>query len=256
MKLDIILRTHSTSDVHPGQRYTQTSKREVVLRCTKSLINSINLAEGDIHFTIIDDHSTEDCVQELKKMLALCKHKTTFVALEGTGVQESAIAQFTYGREHGREVVYFIEDDYLHTPSAISEMMNAYELFKKRLNGQEVALFPTDYPDFYRLCSHELTRIVYGEKRHWRVSYHTTNTCWLSHKAIVDNWQGFATLGQYYGTVYGVANNITEENTINRMWREDITLFSPIPSVALHMQFEEHKDPFIDWKSWWDAAAY
>jgi hypothetical protein len=28
--------------------------------------------------------------------------------------------------------------------------------------------------------------------------------------------------------------------------------FTPIPSLALHMQTEWDKDFFIDWKSWWN----
>ena len=27
---------------------------------------------------------------------------------------------------------------------------------------------------------------------------------------------------------------------------------APLRSLALHMQTEAEKDPYIDWKSWWD----
>ena len=30
---------------------------------------------------------------------------------------------------------------------------------------------------------------------------------------------------------------------------------SPIPSLALHFQYDTEKDPYIDWKSWWDLHA-
>jgi len=31
--------------------------------------------------------------------------------------------------------------------------------------------------------------------------------------------------------------------------------FNPIPSLALHMQFDAQWDPFIEWKQWWKDYA-
>jgi hypothetical protein len=40
---------------------------------------------------------------------------------------------------------------------------------------------------------------------------------------------------------------------VNKIWREDVTLFTPIPSVALHVQYEAQKDPYLDWKELWES---
>lgn len=252
MKLDIIVRTHSTRNVHNfAERYVGVPKSEVMLRCVNSLVTSINLASADIRLWILDDHSDEETLKKLRIILEKCKYQTSFIGLEESGTQATAFKHFEGGKLYGREVVYFVEDDYLHTPSAIEEMIDAYELFTKNL-GSEVALFPTDYPDRYRPEENYPTRIVYGPKRHWRTIMHSTNTCMMSKALLEKNWNLFETLSLNYGTGKG----ITEENTINAIWREQAVLFSPIPSLALHMQFEQHKDPYVNWQEWWEQARY
>lgn len=258
MKLDIIVRTHSRSNVHKakewGERYVGVPKSEVMLRCVNSLVASINLAEADVRVWVQDDNSDEVSLQALRAILQKCRYPTQLIQLppERCGVQGSALAQFEAGKTHGREVIYFVEDDYLHTSSAVTEMIDDYELFKKELGDREVALFPCDYPDRYLPKSIKPSYVVYGSNRHWRTVQETTNTCLLSHALLAAQWQHFETLAKNYK----LDPNITEENTINVVWRESAVLFSPIPSLALHLQFKQHKDPYIDWKAWWEAARY
>jgi hypothetical protein len=56
-----------------------------------------------------------------------------------------------------------------------------------------------------------------------------------------------------YGTLWGEINNVHEGTMVNKIWREDVTLFTPIPSVALHVQYEAQKDPYLDWKELWES---
>lgn len=53
--------------------------------------------------------------------------------------------------------------------------------------------------------------------------------------------------------MWGELNGVHEGTTINKIWRESIPLFTPIPSIALHMQYMAQKDPYIDWQSLWDS---
>ena len=48
-------------------------------------------------------------------------------------------------------------------------------------------------------------------------------------------------------------NNIHEGTTINHIWRNDAVLFTPIPSVALHMQYDKQKDPYLNWEELWKS---
>jgi len=250
MKLDVILRTHSTGNVHQGERYVGTSKEEVMLRCVYSLVRSMNEADADIRVSVVDDRSTPDALKKLRDILQSSKHPTEIRQCDAKIQNESTMAHFSVGLERGREIVYLVEDDYLHAPSAISEMLDAYTLFKKNLGRREVALYPTDYLDRYNEM--DLCRIVLGPKRHWRTITRTTNTCWLSHALLRKRWSEFEALAKGYGVVPGIG----EDNTINKIWREDAVVFSPIPTLALHVQFDVHKDPYVDWQSWWNSADY
>ncbi|OBI59752.1 hypothetical protein A5706_01315 [Mycobacterium sp. E796] len=258
MLLDIHLQTHSETSVHGAHRYVGAAKSEVMLRCTRSLVTSVNQADANIILRVFDDHSSPEAVTALRRILATCKHSVEFVALEDTGYNASCLASFSRARDDARELIYFVEDDYLHTPSAIPEMLEAQALFKEKLGGQEVALHPYDDPKNYWsvIFSQENCRVVYGGKRHWRTNTHTTNTCWIEVGTLTRNWERFERLARYSSTPYGRAHHIFEASTINEIWREQVSLFTPIPSLALHLQYEEHKDPYLDWKKWWDSAAY
>ena len=258
MRLEIHLQTHSDLSVHGGQRYVGASKSEIMLRCAQSLITSINQAEGDIILRVFDDHSSPETISILQRILATCRHPVEFVALEATGYNASCLASFSRARDVARDLIYFVEDDYLHTPLAVREMIEAHALFKDRLEGREVALHPYDDPKNYwsAIFSHEDCRVVYGTKRHWRTNTHTTNTCWIEAETLERNWDLFEQLALYSSTPYGLEHHIFEDSTINKIWREQVSLFTPIPSLALHLQYEEHKDPFLDWRQWWSSAAY
>lgn len=258
MKLDIHLQAHSDISVHGAHRYVGAPKSEVMLRCTQSLVTSINHAEGDILLRVFDDHSSAKAVTALHRILGTCRHRVEFVALQDRGYNASCLASFSRARDDARELIYFVEDDYLHTPSAIQEMLDAHELFREKLKVQEIALHPFDDPKNYwsPIFSHEDCRVLYGTERHWRTNTHTTNTCWIQLETLRRNWELFERLALYSSTPYGRENHIFEATTINRIWREQVTLLTPIPSLALHLQFEQQKDPYLDWTQWWRAAAY
>lgn len=258
MKLDIHLQSHSDISVHSAQRYVGAPKREIMLRCSQSLVTAINRAEGEITLRVFDDHSAADAIEPLHRILARCTHAVEFVALEDRGYNASCLASFSKARDDACELVYFVEDDYLHAPSAIQEMLEAHAEFKDRLGGQEVALHPYDDPKNYwsPIFSREGCQVLYGARRHWRTNTHTTNTCWLEIETLRRNWELFELLARHSSTPYGQANHIFEASTINRIWREQIKLFTPIPSLALHLQDEQHKDPYLDWTQWWESAAY
>src|SRR3989344_3862890 len=129
MRLSLIARSHDVSNLH-GERYTGTSKAEVTYRCLFSLVESLNyalrqdgiLTEAKPQFTltIIDDHSNNS--ELIQKILARVQCKTSFTELQGKGNNDSLLKAFTLGRE-AEELVYFVEDDYLHERTAIEEMI-------------------------------------------------------------------------------------------------------------------------------------
>ena len=92
MHLDIHLQTHSDISVHGADRYVDAPKSEVMLRCTQSLVTSINHAEGDIILRVFDDHSSSEAVTTLRRILATCQQPVEFIALEYDWDKASACA--------------------------------------------------------------------------------------------------------------------------------------------------------------------
>ena len=123
--LEVILRTHTAGNMRGNtHRVTDTlgGKSELVLRGMWSLVRSLieldKSKKADITLSVYDDHSDEESIRKMRQILNVCPFKTRFVELKDTGAVASLKAVYTAGRNSSSELIYFIEDDYLHQPSA------------------------------------------------------------------------------------------------------------------------------------------
>ena len=69
-------------------------------------------------------------------------------------------------KEKCKDLIYFVEDDYIHQKGAINEMIYTYERISSQLNN-ELILCPADYPYLYTKA--ESTNIFLGYAKHWSV---------------------------------------------------------------------------------------
>lgn len=255
MKLDIIVRTHDKSNVHNyEQRYCGSDKKTLVLKCLASLVNSAVLAvKHNISITVIDDHSNEDTLTTIENILKKSELPYKIINLDQQGYNHSALKQFEHCRDSNADLAYSVEDDYLHCPAAITEMLESYAIFQSKL-GKPVAVYPFDMPDDYVPPWMESSYIVHGSKRHWRTGAWTTNTFMTTPEVFKQHWEIFKKFATEYNGDYShhIENRVDESNTVCLIWRNHVIRFSPIQSLALHMQFETQKDPYIDWKYWWE----
>lgn len=252
MKLDISLRTCDTGAVHPYfKRYCGKPKNEIVQHCINSLIHSCNQVRNhDIRLTVFDDHSTEETTNHIKSRLATCNFPTRFIHLEQRGYNNSNYQQFLLCRDSDADLVYSVEDDYLHVPTAIQEMIDSYKIFKDRLN-HEIVLHPFDPPLIYN-PPQDKSYIAHGSHRHWRTATSTTATLLTTPHLFKTYWNLFESLALKYNNPNLNEPAVSEHNTICLIYQSGkAVLLNPIPSLALHMQNEEHIDPFIDWQYWW-----
>lgn len=259
MRLDVILRTHDSTDIHSDageSRYCGVSKTTLIDKCAESLITSIEQFQSESKWDVsvywIDDGSSDECRNMIRDRFMGRVHLVEMNLKRGHGFNASALSQFQTAMESEANLVYLVEDDYLHYPSAITEMVDAYLTFKTNL-GAEVAIHPFDDPDNYLPTAIEPCRIVYGRNRHWRTNTYSTFTVMFNPEVIREYWSVFYTLATEYRTQWGERNNVHEGTTINELWRGPIPLFTPIPSLALHMQFTAQKDPYLSWKALWNS---
>ena len=251
MKIEIILRTHDQSNIHTErQRYCNMPKKELILGCLTSLIKSSNLVENHtINYKILDDHSSKELIQGIHSTFKFSRWPYELYNLKTPGYHYSGLKQFEMARDSEADLVYVVEDDYLHCLSALNEMIDSWQLFTNK-TGNEVVIYPFDMQDDYEPPGMEPCFVVQGTKRHWRTGFWTTFTMMCKPKLFNEHWAIFEKLATGYD-----GKDIQEGNTICKIWRNQALRFSPIQSLALHMQFDQQKDPWIDWKKWWEIYA-
>jgi predicted SAM-dependent methyltransferase len=258
MNVLIILQTHNKGDnqhylkLNDNKRYCGASKSEIQRRCTRSLIESINYAKdlfpkSKFELVVYDDHSDDSAIQELKNNLNIARFDTEFISLETYGIMPSILKCYEHGRDYGKEIVYFAQDDYLYEQLAIYEMVSTL-LFTSEQLSNYTSIYPFNDPYRYHPVNVGVqSHIILGEKRYWRTQTGTASCFMTHHEVIKKEWDLFEAMGKH------TVDNKMEDETINKLWTErGYYLFVPIPSVALHMQYESEKDPFINWREWWD----
>lgn len=257
MSLEIILRTCDRANVHIDwrTRYCDFSKSALIQGCFVSLVaSSRNI--NNVKITVLDDHSSQSTINFIKDILITNGIDHEFISLPEYGYNYSALKQFERCRDSEYKLVYAVEDDYLHVPTAIQEMLDSYYLFYDRVK-RPIVLYPFDNPEEYnppKLSSF----VVHGSNRHWRTGEFTTQVMLSSPVLFKQHWPLFETLATKYNGDYlnPRTEHFEESNTIWKIWNEGHAIrFNPIPSLALHMQFIEQLDPFINWRQWWNDYA-
>ena len=261
----IILRT-CTSELIMDQnkkRIFDKEKNEYTLRTLNSLIKSINLASTkfkDINFDLIvtDTNSSNEDVIKIKEILDHSNIKNEFISINIEEFKDkikpgyskakfSNMANFytslKIAKDHNADVLYFVEDDYLHSKDAITEMIFAYEKFRS-IFSKDLILIPSDYPYLY--SKDEGTKVYLGERYHWRLVSESLVTFMTSKKLIEDNYNKLEKMGIEWIDPW--------EKPLHEIYNSHPCL-SPIPSLAVHCANINSifgVSPFINLKKLWD----
>ena len=256
MKLEIVLRTCDRTNISKFPRFINVSKAELLLGCVASLINSANQVQGHIIFyKILDDNSSIETLNNLHSLFNQSKHSYDFVKLDETGSHYTALKQFELCRDSGADLVYSIEDDYLHCPSALKEALDEFIFLQQKYPiEKQLCLFLWDQPEDYVAKHISPEMIMRGKYRHWKSGWFTTYSFITSPMIFRTYWNLFEKLATQYTEWNGTGNKndtIHEGNTISKIWETDVMRINPIPSLTLHMQSHLQEDPYIDWRYWW-----
>jgi len=245
-KLTIIARTCGRVHALHGTRYVTENKIEIINKCISSLVRSINQVQGhDIELFVLDDHSSDECVANIKNIISHCRFPTTFIPVEdGTGASHTTYRVYDLVEKHCDDLWMHIEDDYVHFPESIQDMIDTVVELEEN-TGNMIAINPHD--DIWRYTRQIYESILLlGPYRHYRTVKHTTYTC-LASRAIYDKYRN------YFQDSAEWITKKDENETINQVWNQpDVMLFSPIPSLALHLMEESGKDPYIDFDALWN----
>lgn len=250
MKLDVLFRSCSrVYSVHGNRRLINCSKSEMIQRCLKSLIRSMNLAGGprstELSLTIIDDHSDPETVSGMRELLRTCSFPCHFFSLEETGNGASLRFTYEHAKEHCHDLIYFVEDDYLHSPEAIADLLSSYQHLSF-LASQELVLFPCDNPKDYLKLKPSVFTVT--DSRHWRRVFATTATIFTKQKILIEHWERFMKLCDYIP-----GGEVCEDSTINLIY-ETVPCLAPMPALAMHIVDGTEVPPLVRWTDWWQQS--
>ena len=261
----IIFRTNTDVEIwdQNKKRLFEEPKIQYSLRALKSLIKTVNFSKTkypNIKFKIIivDDKSKGENLNKLKKLIDESDLDMSITSLNHEKYKDiikqqkndqtfsnlaSLLQSFELGKEHGEDLVFFVEDDYLHFEPMMEEMIASYERIASQVN-KDIFMCPADYPYLY--MNNEKTNILIGNKRHWRTINQTLCTFMTTKNLLDKYWDNF------YNTC--LDRNDPFEKHLNEIYTKEFCI-SPLKSLSLHLTNVNSSyglSPFINYKKLWD----
>ena len=261
----IILRANTKIDIwdQNKKRIFEKPKVEYTSKSISSLIKSIVYCKTKypnikIKTLIVDDDSDEKTLIHIKKTINSNKLDIEIINfdkrdydniinkqknLQTFGNLSSLLHSFELGKKMGKDLVFFLEDDYIHFEPMLEEMIASYERISSQTKN-ELFMCPADYPYLY--MNNEKSNILIGNKRHWRTIDKTLCTFMTSIELINKYWDNF------YSTC--LDRNEPFEKYLNEIYKKELCI-SPLKSLSVHMTNVNSNyglSPFINYKKLWD----
>tara|TARA_B100000963_G_C22591191_1_gene655583 strand:- start:755 stop:1765 length:1011 start_codon:yes stop_codon:yes gene_type:complete len=255
--LDIIVKT--CTNVHlvtqNKKRIFEKEKFEYTYRTINSLIKSSIYLKNkfkniNVKFTIVDTNSSK---LHIDKILSKISNEGFEAKLLNVGSSKfsndnmsstmASIKESFLQAKNCEDLIYFVEDDYLHKVDSLSEMLFAYEKFSS-IFQDEIFILSTDYPYLYK--NMVKTNVLLGENTHWRTVGESLLT-FLTSKKMVE---------KYFSQLIDMATNKSEpfEKNLHEIYEKEKCL-SPIPSLSIHLTNVNSVfglSPNVDFKDIWD----
>lgn len=143
--------------------------------------------------------------------------------------------QYALSIAEENDLIYFVEDDYLHRPEAMNVLIEGMTINK---NGY-ISLY--DHKDKYFLPEYSnLTSQIYiSDSCHWRTSPSTTDTFCITKKTL-DKYKDI-----FIKWSTGVNCSMDHRRCID-LWNNNVPLITSIPGFATHCELE-YISPAWDW---------
>ena len=259
----IVLRMNTVVEIwdQKKKRLFEQPKIEYSIRSINSLIKAITVCRNKypvikIKTIIVDDQSKKDNLDKIRKLiqdqnieiipLDHEKYKSIIKKQEKTETFSnlaSLLQSFEIGKNQSDDLIFFIEDDYIHSETMLDEMISSYERIASQVK-KDIIMCPADYPYLY--MNDEKTNILIGSNRHWRTINKTLCTFMLSKNLLNKYWENF------YKTC--LDRHDPFEKYINEIYENEVCI-SPVKSLSLHLTNINSSyglSPFLDYKKLWE----
>ncbi len=250
------------------KRLFNKDKSEYTFRSLNSIISSLKNAkllfpQIEFDIVIVDYNSKKNDLDQIKKQLNKTDFKNSVISLnieefrnkikthneKNQKVTENQMSNMSniyksllFAKERCQDLVYFVEDDYIHQKESFVEMILAYERISSQIKG-DLVLCPADYPYLYTKM--EPTNIFLGSTKHWRKVEETLCTFLMSKKMIEKYWEKLISMCEF--------EHYPFEKPLHEIYKDEYCL-SPIPSLALHCTNVNSifgLSPNLDWEKIW-----
>ena len=266
--LDIIIRTCASVNMltQNKSRLFDKEKIEYTTKTIRSLLNSSkdpDLDQLEINFKVIDHNSTAENLAAIDSVFGEFSKKYSLINLDvskfiskidktnqrGEKVTDNQISnmanihQSLLEAKKCEDLIYFVEDDYIHKKDTLKEMVFTYERLASQTNS-EIILCPADYPYLY--AKSEMTQNFLGQNYHWRKVNETLCTFLTSKQMIEKYWDKYVSMCEKEHAPF--------EKPLHDIYKKELCI-SPIPSLALHFTNVNSifgLSPNVNWKKVWN----
>ena len=250
------------------KRLFSKEKSEYTFRSLNSIVTSLNKAKLlfpniSFNFIITDFNSNKNDINQMNKQLSKLNIPNSIISIQisefidrikktnekNEKVTKNQISNMTniykslkLAKKNSNDLIYFVEDDYIHKNNTIQEMILTYERISSQLN-KELILCPADYPYLYSNINS--TNVFLGSSSHWREVDQTLCTFLTSHKIIEKHWNRLISMCEF--------EHYPFEKPLHEIYKTEICL-SPIPSLAIHLTNINSifgLSPNLDWEKIW-----
>lgn len=261
-KLNVILRTCDRVSIQTDRIFP---KDQIIQRCLRSLVDSLRLSGHEWSLHVIDDCSSEDT----RTAIQLIAPEASFNLLperdqsDLSGIQKSrysvGVAYDYIDTLPHDELIYIVEDDYLHYPHAIANMIQAYVWFTVINPTVTIGIFPQDFNQMYfhpdHVCNHCYPgpcTVLPGPDRYWRTTWYTHESFMVPNSLIQANREHFQNLLRI-----GFEEGWWEGNTISSVWMQStVEMLMPLGTLAVHLGAPRDISFYCnDWQQLWDYYA-
>jgi len=263
----LLFRTNSNVEIwdQNKKRLFELPKIEYTLRSLNSLLKSINFCKEKypdvkIKLIIIDDKTEEANLNKIKNLTSGSNIDINITKVNHEKYKElikeqkneqtysnlaSLLCCYEIAKKNADDLVFFVEDDYLHFEPMMEEMIASYERISSQINS-DIFMCPADYPYLY--MNNQKTNVLIGNKRHWRTVNETLCTFMTSKFFLEKYWDNF------YKTC--LDRHDPFEKYINEIYNTEVCV-SPLKSLSVHFTNVNSSyglSPFIDYKKLWNES--
>lgn len=243
-----------------GDDRTLLSKKSLTsfLTSIKSTVES-TIGKDSEHFVMIfADNCSDEYIDYMYKCINNFSSNRIHIGIDinqgESGLMKTVRKCWNYLESNGEDIVYQVQDDYIFFETAIQEMVTVIFQVINDCAGHHPIVVPYNNPYLwvhtYRYRPIPMTMFP-SSNRYWIQCYDipcafmTTKTQFSSHWDIYEKFLNMSS--NYYNL---------EPETLNKiMVTRGVLGLQPVTSVALHMQAETEKDPYINWKELWNSIV-